>query len=265
MGSLPGATFTLSFATLVLEWRCGHHTPCMAGQQQQQRKTKPAARGLLARPLDALVFLLPLIAFYEIASLYYPERVIAFDALQHFFELFGHVGVLAPGLAVVAILTATHAASRQPWRVHWRHVGLMYVEAAVLAIPLLLFNRFLPLAGGQGDEIIARMALGVGAGVYEELLFRLAFISLTIMLGTDVLRLPRDGVAIAAVLLSSLAFAAHHHYPIGAEPFDSTRFLFRSLAGVYLAGIFWFRGYGPAAGCHAAYNVALVVISAGDP
>jgi hypothetical protein len=40
------------------------------------------------------------------------------------------------------------------------------------------------------------------------------------------------------------------------------RFLFRTIAGVYLAIIFWYRGYGSAAGCHAAYNVGLVVCGA---
>jgi hypothetical protein len=41
-----------------------------------------------------------------------------------------------------------------------------------------------------------------------------------------------------------------------------TSFLFRVLAGGYLATIFWFRGYGPAAGCHAAHNAALVILNA---
>ncbi len=61
-----------------------------------------------------------------------------------------------------------------------------------------------------------------------------------------------------AVLASALLFAAHHHKPFGAEAFVPSTFLFRSLAGAYLAVIFWFRGYGSAAGCHAAYNVAVV-------
>ena len=37
-------------------------------------------------------------------------------------------------------------------------------------------------------------------------------------------------------------------------------FGFRTIAGMYLAIVFWYRGYGPAAGCHAAYNVALVCL-----
>jgi len=36
--------------------------------------------------------------------------------------------------------------------------------------------------------------------------------------------------------------------------------LFRTMAGAYLAVIFWYRGYGSAAGAHAAYNVLLTLL-----
>ena len=229
--------------------------------QSQQADTQTERRGLLARPLDALVFLLPLLVFYEVASLMQPERVLAFDLLRQFFELFGHVGMWAPGVGVIVILLATHAASGDRWKIHWGRAGLMYVEAALLAIPLLALNWAIPLgsASASSSGMVERLALGIGAGVYEELVFRLVFISIAVMIGVDLLRLARAPVAVAAILLSSLAFAAHHHQPIGVEPFHLIRFVFRTVAGVYLAVVFWYRGYGSAAGCHAAYNVALVV------
>ncbi|MFQ5462066.1 MAG: type II CAAX prenyl endopeptidase Rce1 family protein [Phycisphaerae bacterium] len=230
----------------------------MPKPQVQQRR--PHRRGILARPLEALVFLLPLMTFYEITSVRYPDRVIAFDLLRWFIELFGHAGSLAPGMAVVVILVATHVASGDQWRVRWRRVGSMYVEATLLSLPLLLLNYLIPLSAGRADSLIGRLALCVGAGIYEELIFRLVFLSVVVIIGVDILRLDRKNVALAAILLSALAFAAHHHRPIGVEPFELARFAFRTLAGVYLAVVFWFRGYGPAAGCHAAYNVLLVLV-----
>ncbi len=231
----------------------------MCGSQEQH--ATPTTRGLLTHPLDALVFLLPLLAFYEVVSFARPQRVLAFDLLRTFFELFGPAGMWAPGLGVIVILLATHMASGKRWTVRWKHVGLMYVEAALLAIPLLALNWAIPLSSSHfgSAHLVEKLALGVGAGVYEELVFRLIFISVVMMIGVDLLRMGRAWVAVAAVLLSALAFAAHHHLPIGVEPFDATRFAFRSVAGAYLALVFWYRGYGPAAGCHAAYNVALVV------
>lgn len=250
----------------------------------------------MARPLDAFVFLFPLIIFYEFTSLArHQDRVIAFDLLRRFFELFGHTGMWAPGLGVIAILLATHFASGEKWRIRWGRVGLMYVEAAGLAVPLLALNWTVPLAawvggtltplssslrGGTVGEVagntavgawpdgldhtiqplLDRLALGIGAGIYEELVFRLVLISLVVMIGVDVFRLRQTTVAVVAVAISSLVFAAHHHPPIGTEPFALVPFMFRAIAGVYLALVFWYRGYGPAAGCHAAYNVALAFL-----
>ncbi|MFQ5592433.1 MAG: CPBP family intramembrane glutamic endopeptidase [Phycisphaerae bacterium] len=229
----------------------------------QEAKPLSANRGVLAGPLDALIFLLPLLAFYELASITRPDRVLAFDFLRRFFELFGRAGVWAPGLGVVVILLATQMASGRPWTIRWDRVAFMYGEALLLAVPLLALNWAIPLGGRaeapDADALIHRLGLGVGAGVYEELVFRLIFISVTVMIGVDLLRFGRGPVALAAVILSALVFAAHHHQPIGMEPFDATRFAFRTIAGVYLALVFWYRGYGPAAGCHAAYNAALVI------
>jgi membrane protease YdiL (CAAX protease family) len=228
-----------------------------------QRTAGPnVKRGLLARPLEALAFLFPLILFYEVASMIRPNRVIAFDLMQRFFDLFGNAGMWAPGLGVIAILLATHIASGERWRVRWSRVGLMYFEAAALAIPLLALNLAIPLSVADllGGPLTEAIALGIGAGIYEELVFRLVLISLLTMIGVDLLRLDRTPVAVFAVILSSLAFAAHHHLPIGTEPYSLMPFMFRCIAGGYLAVIFWYRGYGSAAGCHAAYNVALACL-----
>jgi len=215
-----------------------------------------------------LVFLLPLILFYEFASFLHgdlkPTRVIAFEALQRFFELFGPVGKWTPGFAAVAILLATHVASHEPWKIHWRRVAMMYPESLVFAIPLLLLNWAVPLStaiGGEGG-LLNRVALGIGAGVYEELVFRLILISLVLIVGADVFHGDRKKVAVVAVVVSALLFAAHHHKPIGTEAFDPVRFIFRTASGLYLAAIFWFRGYASAAGCHAAYNVSLAIVGA---
>lgn len=232
-----------------------------------KKTAKSSESKILARPLDMLVFLLPLIVFYEFAmlthraSLASPDRVIAFDLMWRFFALFGQVGFWTPALAVIAILIATHAASGQSWNVQWKRVVTMYPESLALALPLLLMIWTVPLSVGQSAApLLDRLALGIGAGIYEELVFRLIFISLILMIGADLLHYDRKNVVIVAIGMSSLLFAAHHHHPFGADSFDIVRFIFRTAAGVYLAAIFWYRGYALAAGCHAAYNVSLTML-----
>lgn len=234
-----------------------------------RRRRAPRDRGILARPLDSLVFLLPLLLFFEGVSLLIawpvasPQRVVAYAMVLRFLEMFGHFGLWAPALVVVIILLATHAVSGERWKVHWSQVGRMYVESMALAIPLLLLNWSTPLSAGAAgvtEGLLAELALGIGAGIYEELVFRLILVTLILLIGVDMLGLGTRGVAVAAIACSALMFSAHHHPPLGIEPFSMQRFMFRTLAGLYLAIVFWYRGYGPAAGCHAAYNVILVAL-----
>ena len=106
------------------------------------------------------------------------------------------------------------------------------------------------------------LVLSVGAGLYEELVFRLILICVVVMVGADLLKLSPGWTMAVAVLLSAVLFAAHHHPPMGSEPFAMPRFLFRSVAGAYLALLFLWRGYGVAAGTHVAYNVIVVILAA---
>lgn len=239
----------------------------------QRSKTKSnARRGLLARPLDSLLFLLPLIVLYEVASLIAggdgihagAERVVAFQLLRVFFDLFGVTGFLMPGLAVVAILVATQFFSKQPWRLDKKAAAVMYVEAALWALPLIALNHFTQMAAFDwpAQSLAANIALCIGAGIYEELVFRLALISFIVMIGADLLRFPQSSTLVAAVLIAAGLFALHHHPPLGSEPFEAFRFTFRALAGVYLGTIFVYRGYGPAAGAHIAYNLLIVALGA---
>lgn len=226
----------------------------------------------LSQPLETLVFLLPFILAYELGCLFIQnlpgeaaqERIVAFHLLQVFFQTFGSTGVWMPGLAVVVILLCTHIASRRPWRVRRTSVGFMYAEAALLAVPLIALNyvlRITPLHTGSGGDVVTEAVLGIGAGVYEELVFRLVLISAISMLATDFLHLPARPTLAVAVVLSAIAFAAHHNPPLGSEPFDAAAFAFRTCAGLYLGGLFICRGYGPAAGTHAAYNLLIALLT----
>jgi membrane protease YdiL (CAAX protease family) len=126
---------------------------------------------------------------------------------------------------------------------------------------LLLLNWSVPLTPFWAGPGLGAIAQGIGAGVYEELVFRLGLISLLMIVFADLLRLHRGTTAVAAVCVSAVLFAAHHHVPFGQEAFHWARFAFRTVAGVYLAVMFWYRGYALAAGCHATYNSSLVLLN----
>jgi membrane protease YdiL (CAAX protease family) len=107
---------------------------------------------------------------------------------------------------------------------------------------------------GMATQVLS----GIGAGIYEEFLFRLIAIGLLLVLTVDVLNAPRKPMVVVAIVLSSVVFSLSHF--LGAEHFHWGSFVFRALAGVYLAVIYVFRGFGIAVGTHACYNVALTLM-----
>jgi membrane protease YdiL (CAAX protease family) len=104
------------------------------------------------------------------------------------------------------------------------------------------------------DEAVGQVVTFVGAGIYEEALFRLLLFAGLLRL-LDRLEVPPLLMLTLAALGSSALFAAAHHLGPYGEPFDSAAFVFRLVAGVYFALLYQIRGFGIAAGAHALYDV----------
>lgn len=213
---------------------------------------------------------------------------------------------MAPPIAVLAILVAQQLASKKRWRFNFSLVGPMGVECIMLAVPLIVLSLFLNtsatgqgsaeqlhrdlnyaqqrvsvcaaaeiVADEQGDVIIiggrrlfADIVTGIGAGIYEELVFRLILICILMLVFQDILRMSSVNSAVLSVLISAALFSAHHHifFVDGVlnqtMPFNWTEFIFRAAAGIYFAGLFAVRGFGIAAGTHAFYDTMAVLINA---
>ena len=224
------------------------------------------------RPLVCLAFLLPWVLFYEVGTLLLgtmsegaePGRVVAYLLLERFFRLFGATALYLPGLALIVVFLISHVASREPWKLRWQTLAGMGVESLLLALPLLIFNQVLaaqPAMGGVA-QWGQNLVLAIGAGIYEELVFRLMCITLLTILLVDIVKIRKATAMVIIVVLSSLVFAAHHYPPLGRDTFDTVTFLFRAGAGAYLATVFVVRGFGLAAGCHAVYDVIVVTWTA---
>lgn len=214
-------------------------------------------------PLSGLVFLLPLIVVYEWGARKYTPDIIAFEMMQRFFHLFGAHGRWLPALAVVGILLAWHIARKDPWKVYLSTIAGMVVESVTLGIPLLLLGvacrHYLPLSAGGGDWR-SWTSSSFGAGIYEELVFRLIALTLLSLLMVDLLRTPKAAAIPLMVMISAVLFAAYHY--LGAERFSWQSFAFRTAAGVYFAVLFLTRGYGITAGAHASYDIIIKILAA---
>lgn len=246
-----------------------------------------------SRPLYALAFLLPLVIVYEIGTFlvntdqlaHTQSRVATFTWLMAFARWIGMSRPLAlgfPALVVVILLFCWHMASHYPWRVRPKWVGGMAIESVVLTLPLFALSSVMNsslyytgavtgkaaiLAAGRSaaESYLANLTTSIGAGIYEELVFRLILIGLLILLLEDVFKIKANRALFIAIGLSALLFAAHHYIGIidgqldtlnpEGERFAWPSFIFRALAGAYFAFLFRLRGFGIIAGTHAAYDM----------
>src|SRR5262249_27118288 len=138
----------------------------------------------------------------------------------------------------------------------------MAIESMVFALGLLGVSRMLgPLLDDLGivlgypaakDQALAQIITFVGAGIYEERLFRLLLFAGTVWLLRRV-EVPALLALPVAALGAALIFSAAHHVGPCGETFNGYVFLFRTLAGLYFTLVFQVRGFGIAVGAHACY------------
>ncbi len=216
-------------------------------------------------PLTSLLFLLPLIVAYEIGTEWWlsdPEtgtqHIIAFSLMQQFFMLFGATGRHLPALAVVVLLLAWHIARNDSWTLHPKTCVAMAVESCAMAIPLVIIG-YAVMYYVKSIHLMATtstsglVVLSLGAGIYEELVFRLiAFTALSFLL-RDLFKFGSASSAVLMVVVSAFLFSLYHY--LGTEDFQLPSFAFRTVAGIYFGALFLTRGFGITAGAHAAYDV----------
>ena len=231
-----------------------------------------------SRPLASLTFLLPLVIVYEVGTRFFTtaalrgqdQQIVAFSKMQEFFGLFGASGRHVPALAVVVIMLAWHIARNDAWRVEIGTLAVMALECVVLSLPLFLLSfllaRYFPLAGVAAsdhagtDPARDMLIMSIGAGIYEEFVFRFVLFTLFSLLLHDLLKLHRAGASLLMVVASGLLFSAYHYWDTG-EQFALRIFAFRTLAGLYFGLVFLLRGFGITAGSHSFYDLIFTLVS----
>jgi membrane protease YdiL (CAAX protease family) len=108
--------------------------------------------------------------------------------------------------------------------------------------------------------LATRAVMSIGAGVYEETVFRLALLGGTVALLEKVVGVRRWVALVMAFIVSSLLFSAMHHIPPYGDPFHLGVFTFRFLAGLCFGLMFWFRGFAVAVYAHAFYDLYVLLV-----
>jgi membrane protease YdiL (CAAX protease family) len=172
------------------------------------------------------------------------------------------VGLLAVGLWLVA----------RDWRAHRGPLrgsvfGGMLLESAVLAVLVgLLVGRatssllqMLVIGQSTALDMPTTLMISLGAGIYEELLFRVVLVGALAAAGTRLLGWTPRTAGIVAALLGAFLFSAFHYIGAYGDPLELPSFLFRFLAGLVFSGLYLTRGFGITAWTHALYDVFVMI------
>jgi len=224
--------------------------------------------------LTSLVLVFPLFLTYQIGVLFTLPMLNGADFLTTF--LFHNLGLskgayLAYTLAVAAAFLVAVVVLRRRQRFDPRLILPVFIESAIYALTmgtLIIFvmTRVLHvsprLAGGAIAQqgLTSRFVMSLGAGVWEETVFRLGIMTGAVVLLDRVLGLSRWLAVTIALLVSSVLFSAMHHIPPYGDPLQLGVFVFRVLAGCFFGLIYWTRGFAIAVYTHAIYDVYVLLL-----
>ena len=229
-------------------------------------------------PLTSLLLVFPLFVVYEIGVLSMPSTSNGADLVtsQMLRLLHGNQGTylliniaLALGFFVL-VLVLRRNNSFDP-----RLFVPVLFESAIYALTMgslicFLMIDFLHIdpklligcaTGPEQSGPAAKLVLSLGAGVHEELVFRLIMVGGGVWLFTRAFGLRRWLAVALAFAISSALFSAAHHV-IGGEPFHIGAFTYRMLCGLVFATIFETRGFAVAVYTHALYDIYVLLVRA---
>jgi hypothetical protein len=181
--------------------------------------------------------------------------------------------LLAVPLIVLSLLS--NSPSVRPDNLPRSEIAQPPAQVSVVAPPRIVLPQEVVATLEQQNGIRAKLhslmgdiVTAVGAGIYEELVFRLILICALMVLFQDVIGLSHQNAIALSVLISAALFSAHHHVIwmdgrlARSGPFLWTEFGFRTVAGIYFAILFAIRGFGITAGAHAFYDIIATVLLA---
>ncbi len=127
---------------------------------------------------------------------------------------------------------------------------------ARLLAPFAIVSAQGPL---QGMGWATQLMVSLGAGIYEELLFRVVLVSALAFIGQRLLKLRTVPAGVFAVIVGAFIFSAFHYIGPYGDSLEVGSFVFRMIGGLVFSAMFLLRGFGITAWTHALYDVMLLV------
>jgi hypothetical protein len=230
-------------------------------------------------PRYSLLFALPLLAFYQVLAvlLAHGERSVRNGADVILQALFTAVaGAWGPPLFMICLIGAGLWLVTRDMRAHGSRLrSSVFVAMLGESIALALIFGFVvgsvtsgvlgmlqTLAVRAGPEMDwwTRLMVSLGAGIYEELLFRVLLVGTLAAAARALLGWRPLTAGIAATFAGAAIFSAFHYIGPYGDRWQLYSFAFRMVAGLFFSGLYLARGFGITAWTHALYDVLLLMM-----
>lgn len=223
--------------------------------------------------LYSFLFSLPLFLVYEtliIISQPNSEHAVRISIDVWMKTLFTALGVNAVSFSLllmvfigIGILIKERARLKE---LRFKYFPFLLVESILYAVVVALISSTITTAllnFSSSDPInelsyLQKLALSLGAGIYEELFFRVILVTVFIFLFKKLFKNKKWPAVVVAVTLSAFLFSAVHYMGSMGDLFTFSSFFYRFLFGLILNGLFVARGFGVAAWTHALYDVMVI-------
>lgn len=177
------------------------------------------------------------------------------------------------------LLTATIAAvtvvfflvTGQKRALRWQRFAMIAAEGVIYAVAMRLAAGYvvgqLRLSGSAvvGNSGFTGLVMSLGAGFYEELVFRVGLFALaghlvSLVAITSPSTWKRGLFWVVWAVVCGAVFSGWHHVGDLGEPFALDAFVFRWVSGVIFTAIFALRGFATAVWTHALYDIWVMVL-----
>jgi hypothetical protein len=111
----------------------------------------------------------------------------------------------------------------------------------------------------QRTSWATRLMLSLGAGLYEELFFRVLLVGGLAGAARVAFGAGRRAAGVFAAIVGAFVFSAFHYIGPYGDPLQLQSFVFRMLSGVAFSGLYLLRGFGITAWTHALYDAFLLL------
>jgi hypothetical protein len=175
-------------------------------------------------------------------------------------------------LAIGGVFTTILLVLGRGHTLRWQRFALVAAEGVLYAVAMRLVASYVVgkihvdagLPAEAAPSFFTAIVLSLGAGLYEEIAFRVGLYGIGRRLLLAMMPEATSGQRLLASLgwaaASAALFSGWHYFGQFGEPFELRSFVFRWVCGVVFTLIYVFRGFAPVVWTHALYDIWVLAL-----